>query len=105
MILHLVLCKLKPGTSEEELEWVMRQTRARLLKIPEVLQVRCGRSLDPQSEWPFFFSAEFFSSEQLAAYAEHPLQLKFLEEVLLPHTTLRISHNFEMEPGKDIRFS
>lgn len=105
MIHHLVLCQLHPETDEERIEWMLRQTRARMLKIPEVLQVRCGRNLEPEAEWQFFFSAEFFSSDQLAAYAEHPVQLKFVEEVLLPHTTVRVSHNFEMEPGKDLRFS
>ena len=105
MIHHLVLCKLSSEIEAERIEWMLRQTRLRLLKIPEVLQVRCGRCLDEGSEWPFFFSAEFFSTDQLAAYAEHPVQLKFVEEVLLPHTTLRESHTFEMEPGKDLRFS
>jgi hypothetical protein len=105
MIHHLVLCKLAPDVGEEQIEWMLRQTRSRLLKIPEVLQVRCGRNLDDGTEWPFFFSAEFLSTDQLAAYADHPVYGKFVEEVLRPMTTVCQSMDFEMEPGKDRRLS
>jgi hypothetical protein len=105
MIQHLVLCKLTPGISGEEIEWMLRQTRSRLLKIPEVLQVRCGRSLDDEAEWPFFFSAEFLSTDQLAAYADHPVYNKFVDEVIKPLTVECQSMDFETEPGKDRRLS
>lgn len=105
MIYHLVLCKLAEGVDEERLEWMQRQTRLRLLKIPEVLSVRSGRNLEDEGEWPFFFAAEFYSTDQLAAYAEHPVHVQFLEEVIKPHTTECKVLDFEMEPGKDRRLS
>jgi hypothetical protein len=105
MIQHLVLCKLAPDTGDEQVEWMLRQTRSRLLKIPEVLQVRCGHNLDDNAEWPFFFSAEFLSTDQLAAYADHPVYTKFVDEVLKPMTLECQSMDFEMEPGKDPRLS
>lgn len=105
MIHHLVLCKLKPETDEERVEWMMRQTRSQLLKIPEVLSVRCGRNLDEDAEWPFFLAMDFENTDRLAAYAEHPVHVKFVEEVIKPHTFDHLSLDFEMEPGKDLRFS
>jgi len=42
MIHHLVLFKVKPEFDDEKLECMMRETRIQLLKIPEVLSVRCG---------------------------------------------------------------
>ena len=58
MIYHLVLFKLKPDLSEETVEWMLRETRIQLLRIPEVLSIRCGKNVDPDAEWPFFLSVE-----------------------------------------------
>lgn len=105
MIHHLVLCQLSAGTDGERIEWMMRQTRSLLLKIPEVLSVRCGQNLDPSSEWGFFFSVEIESTEKFASYCEHPVHVKFVEEVIKPWTAGSKSLDFETEPGKDLRLS
>ncbi len=105
MIHHLVLCKLAPEADEARIEWLMRQAKSNLLKIPEVLSVRCGRNLDASSEWGFFFATDFHSTDQMAAYAEHPVHLKFVENVILPYTTDRLILDYEMEPGKNLLYS
>jgi hypothetical protein len=105
MIHHLVLCQLAPGVDEERIEWMQRQTKSLLLKIPEVLHVRSGRNLEDESPWPFFFAVDFLSTDQLESYAEHPVHVKFFEEVIRPYTTERLSLDFELDPGKDRRFS
>ena len=46
MIYHLVLFKLKPEVDDQKIEWMMRETRIQLLRIPEVLSMRCGKRLD-----------------------------------------------------------
>ena len=105
MIHHLVLFRLKPEATEETIEWMMRQTRIRLLKIPEVLAVRCGKRIDEKSKWPFFLSVEIESRDKLAAYLRSPRHEKFVEEVITPHTADRLALDYEMEPGKDVRYS
>ena len=75
MIHHLVLCQLAPGVDEERIEWMQRQTKSLLLKIPEVLHVRSGRSLEDEAAWPFFFSVELLSTDQLESYADHPVHV------------------------------
>lgn len=103
MINHLVLFKLKPETDDEKIEWMMRETRIQLLKIPEVLSIRCGKRVDPDVEWPFFLSVELDSAEKLALYAEDPNHVKFVEEVIKPNITERLALDYEMEPGKKLR--
>lgn len=105
MVHHLVLFKLKPEVDDEKLEWIIRQTRIQLLKIPEVLSMKCGKVIDPKSEWPFFLAADFESMEKLAMYAEDSIHIKFVEEVIKPLTTERLALDYEMEPGKDVRYS
>jgi len=105
MIHHIVLFQLKPEVSPEKVEEMMRQTRSQLLKIGEVLAVKCGKNIDPASEWGFFLAVDFESMEKLALYRENAIHLKYVQEVLTPNTCGRLTTDYEMEPGKDIRFS
>jgi len=103
MINHLVLFKLKPDVEEEKIEWMMREARIQLLKIPEVLSIRCGKRVDANMEWPFFLSVELDSTEKLALYLEDPNHVKFVEEVIKPNIAERLALDYEMEPGKKTR--
>lgn len=105
MIHHLVLFKLNPDVDDAKIEWMMRETRMQLLKIPEVLAVRCGKRIAEKQEWPFFLSLEFESTEKLALYMTHPVHIKYREEVVFPNITEHVMYDFEMEPGKDVRYS
>jgi hypothetical protein len=103
MIYHLVLFKLKPEVDEDKIEWMMRETRIQLLRIPEVLSMRCGKRLDAKVEWPFFLSVELDSTDKLPLYLEDPNHVKFVEEVIKPNIAERLSLDYEMEPGKKAR--
>lgn len=105
MVHHLVLFKLKPEVDDEKLEWIIRQTRIQLLKIPEVLSVKAGKVIDPKSQWPFFLAVDFESMDKLAMYAEDSIHIKYVEEVIKPNTTERLALDYEMDPGKDVRYS
>jgi hypothetical protein len=104
MIHHLVLCKLKPDVDDAKIEWMMRETRMRLLKIPEVRAVRCGKRIDKEQEWPFFLALEFESAEKLALYMADPIHVKYRDEVVFPNITDHLMFDHEMEPGPDLRF-
>jgi len=105
MIHHIVLFKLRPEITPEKLETMMRETRSRLLKIGEVLALKCGKNIDPQGEWGFFLAVDVDSAEKLALYRESGIHLKFLRDVIQPNTCERLAMDYEMEPGKDIRYS
>jgi hypothetical protein len=105
MIHHLVLFKLQPGVDDEKVEWMMRQTRIQLLKIPEVLNIKCGKPVTPGTEWNFFLSVDVESLEKLAVYRGDPNHVKFLEEVIRPNTTDRLAIDYEMDPGRDVTYS
>lgn len=105
MILHVVFFQLKPDSGDAVVEEMMRTTRSLLLKIPEVLTVKSGRNLDPNSEWTFFFSIETESRDKLRMTLEDPYHLKFVEVVIKPHTTSHFAMDFEMDPSKDLKYS
>ncbi|HEY5892808.1 MAG TPA: Dabb family protein [Chthoniobacterales bacterium] len=105
MVHHLLLLKLKPEVTPEKLEEMMRMTRAQLLRIPEVLSVKCGKRIDLNNEWPLFIGLDFENMETVGFYHDHPLYLKFLTAVINPNVADKMTLNFEMEPGKDVTYS
>jgi hypothetical protein len=106
MVHHIVLFQLKPEVKPEKLEELMMQTRMSLLKIPEVLSVKCGKRIDTENNpWQFFIALDFESMDKLAVYQEDPIHMKYVAEVIKPNTAERLALDYEMEPGKDVRFS
>jgi len=105
MINHLILYKINPGVEEEKIEWMIRETRILLLKIPEVLSLRCGKSLDEKLAWPFFVSVEIENTDKLSLYLENPNHAKFLEDVLRPNSAAHLNLDYEMELGKDVLYA
>lgn len=105
MVHHLVLFKTNTDVDNERIEWMMRETRIQLLKIPEVLSVKCGKHIDPASDWTFFLSVDIESMEKVAVYRDDPIHVKFVEEVIRPFTSERLAIDFEMDPARDVAYS
>lgn len=80
-------------------------TRIQLLKIPEILSVRCGKTIDPKAEWPFFIALELESTEKLAIVEDDAIYMKFVADVIKPNTSERLFLNYETEPGKSTKYS
>jgi len=49
-------------------EEMMMNTRMQLLKIPEVLNIKCGKRVDPELPWPFFIAIDFESMDKFAIF-------------------------------------
>src|SRR5262249_37440628 len=105
MVHHIVLYKLKPEVTPARVEAMMMNTRMQLLKIPEVLSIKCGKRIDPELPWPFFIAIDFESMDKYAIFREDPIFVKFMEETIKPNTEDSLDLDFEMDPGKDVRFS
>jgi hypothetical protein len=105
MVHHITLLKLKPEVTPEKLEQMMMATRMSLLKIPEILAVKCGKAIDPRMEWPFFVSLEFESMEKLQMTQEDAIYMKFVADIIKPNAEERVELDYEMEPGKNVKYS
>src|SRR5438045_5661082 len=103
MIHHVVLYKLKPEVTPARVEEMMMNTRMQLLKIPEVLSIKCGKRVDPESPWPFFIAIDFESMDKYAIFREDPVYVKFMEEVIKTNTEDALTLDFEMDLGRDVR--
>jgi Stress responsive A/B Barrel Domain len=79
MVHHIVLYKLKPTVTPADLEEMMMNTRMQLLKIPEVLSIKCGKRIDPKVPWAFFIAIDFESKIRHGIFREDPIYVKFVE--------------------------
>ncbi len=105
MIHHLSLYQLKPEVTPARVEEIMMNARMQLLKIPEVLAIKCGKRINSEMEWPFFIAIDFESMDKQAMFREDPVYVKFEAEIIRPNVAKTQVLNFEMDPGKDVRFS
>jgi hypothetical protein len=105
MVHHIVLYRLKPEVTPARVEDMMMNARMQLLKIPEVLSIKCGKRIDPEIDWPFFIAIDFESMDKYSIFCEDSIYVKFVEEVVKPNTEDSLVLDFEMDPGKDVRFS
>ncbi len=106
MIHEVILARLPEDASPDLVEKLMVETRMRLLKIPEILGLSCGKRIDPtQNPYPFFIALEFESLSKKRVAYQNPIFTIFLSQVLQPAITDSTTLTFEMDPGKDVRFS
>lgn len=101
MIEHVVLFKLKPEIESSKIDWMMRETRMRLLKIPSVLGLRCGFRNASKAGWAFFLLVELESEEKLSNYLKNPKYLRFMKEVITPNVTRQLAIDFDTNIGTD----
>jgi len=105
MVHHVALYKLQPDLHPDTLDDMIRRTKSLLLKIPEVLAVRTGKRIEPDCEWPFFVALDFESLAKQAMFRDDPVYLKFLLEVIEPYTSDAMLMDYEMEPGRNVKYS
>lgn len=105
MIQHIVYFQLRPEVDAAGLEELVRTSRSFLLKIPEVLSVRSGRNIDPESQWQFYFSIEVDSLEKLRITLDDPYHLKLVEKWIKPQTITELSMSYELDPSRDLKYS
>ena len=105
MIHHVIYLQLNDPEGTEVLEEMVRGARTWLLKIPEVLSVRSGRNLDPESQWQFFYSYEVESMEKLGLVREDPFHLKFIQQFIKPNTHNQFGMIFELDPSRELKYS
>jgi hypothetical protein len=106
MVHHIALLKLKSSVTPEKIELILVETRIRLLKIPEVMNLRCGKKIDQKgNSYDVFFSIDFENLNKLHIAQDNAVWIKFKHQILDPHVDLLTSYHYEMEPGKDVRYS
>lgn len=106
MVHHLVLLTTKPEVPAAKLEDLMVETRIRLLKIPDVNNLHVGKRIDTASNpYHYFYSFDVENMDRLTFVEENAVYTQFEKQILGPFISAYKVYNYEMEPGKDVRYS
>ncbi len=105
MIHHIALFQTLPHVDEEKLGQMVIAARVSLVKIPEVAGIRCGKNVDADSPWKFFVALEVDNLERLKQVKADAIYIKFLADVISPNVSEQFLATYEMEHGKNIKFS
>ncbi|MBC8125763.1 MAG: Dabb family protein [Gloeobacteraceae cyanobacterium ES-bin-144] len=105
MIHHVAYFQLKPEVNATMIEELVRTSRSMLLRIPEILSVRSGRNLNPDSQWQFFVGIEVNSLDKLSVALDDSFYLKFIEKHIKPNTLAHFAMDFELDPSKELKYS
>jgi len=105
MVHYIALYKLKPNTSGEVIEEMLRESRSSFHRIAEAHNFRSGRSIRSDNQFAFFMSADFESLEKLKMFQDDPIFIKFEARVTNVHTIERRELVYETDPGKNTDFS
>ncbi len=82
---HIVVIRLKEGTSEEQAETVLAALAALPAAVPQIRSFTCGRNLGlTPNAADLAFHATFDNADDFAAYRAHPAHVAFGTEVLRP---------------------
>jgi hypothetical protein len=101
-----MLLTTKPEVIPSKLEEIIVETRIRLLKIPEVTSLRVGKRVDTTNNpYTYFFSFDVENMDKLAYVQENAVYIQFERQILGPFVASTKVLNYEMEPGKDVRYS
>ena len=106
MVHHIALLQTKSDVPAAKLEDLMVETRIRLLKIPEVNNLRVGKRIDLEGNtYTFFYSFDTESMDKLRAAQESAVFTQYEKQILAPFVDRSSTLDYEMEPGKDVRYS
>ncbi len=59
----------------------------------------------PENDWGFFFSMDFETLAKMDEGRADPIYKNFAAEVIGAHVREQLALTYEMEPGKDVRYS
>lgn len=105
MVHHVAFYKLRAEVTPEKLDEMIRSSRSQLVRVPEVLTVRSGKKIEASCAWPFFVALEFESMERKRACMDDPIYIRFQETVIRPNVSDEWVADYELEPGRPVKYS
>ncbi len=106
MVHHIALLQTHEKITPEGLEAIIVETRIRLLKIPEINNLRVGKRIDTvHNPFTLFYAYDVETMEKLRFVQDSAIYVQFQRQILEPNVAWADHRNYEMEPGKDVAYS
>ena len=98
MIKHVVLVKVKPGTSQEQIDAMVAGYNSMKDAIPELVSWSMGPNLRGDGEFSHAMVAVVENLETLKRYVDHPLHQRVSAELGRPIFEKRVIADYEFDP-------
>lgn len=85
MICHVVFYKMKPGATATDEQNLMDQARRELARLPRVMNLRVGKSVEDSAQgYSIALVMDFQDEAALEAYRVHPDHQHFVKNIAGP---------------------
>jgi ureidoacrylate peracid hydrolase len=98
MIKHVVLAKVKPGTSQEQIDAMVAGYNSMKDVIPELLSWSMGENVRTDSDYTHVMVAVVEDQAALTRYVSHPLHEQVARELGRPIFETRVIADYEFDP-------
>jgi heme-degrading monooxygenase HmoA len=91
VVQHIVLLKLKPGTTDQQVIEAFEAGESLANEMPGLIEFQFGRDRsEPEHGFALASIIQFTDEEALRDYLEHPSRKRYIEEHVAPITEQRI---------------
>jgi hypothetical protein len=106
MVHHISLLETRPNITAEMLEQLMVEMRIRLLKVPDVNNLKVGKRIDGSDHsFQLFYAFDVENMDKLKLFKQSAIFAQFSRQILDPYVVRSWQMDYEMEPGKDTKYS
>ncbi|MBM3493182.1 MAG: Dabb family protein [Armatimonadetes bacterium] len=97
MVIHIVLFRWKPGTTEAQREAAHEALRSLASAIPGIQELTCGANFsDRAAGFDTGLVVRFESRDALAAYLPHPAHRRVVDVVINPIREQSLALDYEL---------
>jgi hypothetical protein len=106
MVHHIHFLETRPNITAEMLEQLMVEIRIRLLKVSDVNNLKVGKRIEgSENSFQLFYAFDIENLDKLKLFKESAVYAQFSRQILDPYVVRSWQMDYEMEPGKDTRYS
>jgi len=102
MIKHVVLVKLKPDASPDQIDRMIAGYNSMKESIPDLLSWSMGPNLRRDGDYDYAMVAVCEDAESLQRYVDHPVHRQVAQEVGRPIFQSREIADFEFDPEEEM---
>lgn len=96
VVKHLIVFNVADGVAEEDCLRMARQAQEELTRIPGVTGVSFGVAVSGNAAYKYLLIVDFAGEEVIDFYRDHPIHVRFANEVFRPMAVHRITTDFHM---------
>lgn len=96
LVKHVIVFNVADGTAEEACLRMAAEAREVLIQVPGVVGVSFGVAVSPKPAYRYLLIVDFANESVIDLYRDHPIHVRFANEVFRPMAVHRITTDYRM---------